>query len=103
MATFILFLLSGDIGGASSGHRFNFTRPLQETLVSDIPTTLTFQSLNRCPLDFPFPFHKFLLMSVCYLSRGYLLSADLSNEAAVDAATNSVVVQPFGSYKICHL
>jgi hypothetical protein len=39
---------------------------LQKTLVSNVPTTLTIYSLDHCPLDVPFPFHKFLLMSVCY-------------------------------------
>jgi hypothetical protein len=66
MATLILYLQSGDRGCVSIGHLFNFTRPLQKTLVSNVPTTLTIYSLDHCPLDVPFPFHKFLLMSVCY-------------------------------------
>jgi hypothetical protein len=78
MATLILFLLSGDIGCAPSGHRFNFTGPLQQTLVSDVPSTLTIHALDRCPLDFPFLFHKFLLMSLGSLSKGYLFSVYLS-------------------------
>jgi hypothetical protein len=65
MAILILFLLRGDSTGAGWRHRLNFTGPLQETLVGDIPTTLTIQSLDCCSLDCPFSFHKFLLMSVC--------------------------------------
>jgi hypothetical protein len=83
-------------------HSGALLRPLQEPLVSQVPPPVSLCSLDQTSADVPIPFHKFLLVTINFSPKGYLIRANFST-ARVARAANSVAVQQFGSGKICHL